>query len=50
VRQSHVAGLGSAGMPPSPADRIAFQTKPHQRLAALANQFDAATQARVPFA
>ncbi len=43
VRHSHVAGLGSIGVSPSPADRIAFWTKLHQRLAALANRIDGAT-------
>ena len=38
VQHIHVAGLGSIGVPPSPGDRIAFWTKLHQRLAALANR------------
>jgi hypothetical protein len=32
VRHEHVAGLGSVPGSPSPADRIAFSTKLHQRL------------------
>jgi hypothetical protein len=56
VRHSHVAGLGAIGISPSPADRIAFWTKLHQRLAAPANRIDAkahgailaAVHARIP--
>ena len=56
VRHSHVAGLGSIGISPSPADRNAFWTKLHQRLAALANRIGAkahgailaAVHARIP--
>jgi hypothetical protein len=47
VRQSPVAGLGSIGMPPPPADRIVFWTKLHQRLAALANRIDGAAQGAI---
>jgi hypothetical protein len=42
VRHEHVASLGSAPLSPSPADRIAFWTKLHQRLDALGNRVDAA--------
>jgi hypothetical protein len=56
VRQDHVAALGSIGIPPSPADRIAFWTKLHQRLAGLSNRIDSkvhgeiltASHARIP--
>jgi hypothetical protein len=56
VRQDHVAALGSIATPLSPADRIAFWTKLHQRLAGLSNRIDgkahgeilAAVHARVP--
>jgi hypothetical protein len=42
VRHEHVAGLGSVPRLLSPADRIAFWTKLHQRLDALSNRIDAA--------
>jgi hypothetical protein len=42
VRHEHVASLGSVPRSPSPADRIAFWTKLHQRLDALSNRVDAA--------
>lgn len=56
VRQSHVASLGSVPLPPSPADRVRFWVKAHQRLATLSNRLDdetrgailAAIHARVP--
>jgi len=56
VRHRHVASLGSIALDPSPADRIAFWTKLHQRLAGLGNRMDdaargailAAVHARVP--
>ena len=56
MRHSHVAGLGSIGISPSSVERIAFWTKLHQRLAALANRIDAkahgailaAVRARIP--
>jgi hypothetical protein len=44
VRQSHVASLGSVPFPPSPADRVRFWIKVHQRLATLSNRLDEATQ------
>jgi len=40
VRQRHVAGLGSVPVPPSPADRVHFWIKLHQRLATLSNRLD----------
>ena len=45
VCQTHVAGLGAIGFPP--ADRIAFWTKLHQRLATLANRIDGATRGAI---
>jgi hypothetical protein len=42
VHHEHVAGLGTVPVAPSPADRIAFWTKLHQRLDALSNRVDAA--------
>jgi hypothetical protein len=56
VRHEHVAGLGSAPLAPSAADRIAFWTKLHQRLDTLGNRVDAtqrgpiltAIHARIP--
>ena len=56
VRHEHVAGLGSAPLTPSAADRIAFWTKLHQRLDTLGNRVDAtqrgailtAIHARIP--
>jgi hypothetical protein len=56
VRHEHVAGLGSVPIAPSPADRLAFWTKLHQRLDALSNRVDAkergailtAIHARIP--
>jgi hypothetical protein len=56
VRQSHVASLGSVPLPPSPADRVRFWIKVHQRLATLSNRLDdktrgailAAISARIP--
>ena len=47
VCQTHVAGLGAIGFPQSPADRIAFWTKLHQRLATLANRIDGATHGAI---
>jgi ubiquinone biosynthesis protein COQ9 len=43
VLHEHVASLGSIIVPPSPADRIAFWQKLHERLARLANRIDAET-------
>jgi hypothetical protein len=56
VRHDHVASLGSIRIPPLPADRLAFWTKLHQRLATLANRIDSeahgavlgAVHARIP--
>jgi hypothetical protein len=42
IHHEHIASLGSVPLAPSPADRIAFWTKLHQRLDALANRVDAA--------
>jgi len=47
VRHQHVAGLGSIPLPPSPAGRIEFWTKLHQRLAALHNRIDAAAAGKI---
>jgi hypothetical protein len=47
VRHEHVAGLGAVPIPPSVADRIAFWTRLHERLARLANRLDAEAQAKV---
>jgi len=56
VRQSHVASLGSVPLSPSPADRVRFWVRVHQRLATLSNRLDdktrsaimAALHARIP--
>jgi hypothetical protein len=56
VRQEHLASLGSIPQPPTSAERIAFWTKLHERLARLANrttaeqrgQILAAVHARIP--
>jgi hypothetical protein len=40
VQYGHVASLGAITVPPSPADRIAFWTKLHHRLAQLADRLD----------
>lgn len=42
VHHEHVAGLGSIRLPPSPADRIEFWTRLHERLAKLGNRIGAA--------
>src|SRR5215472_16399574 len=42
INHEHIASLGSVPLAPSSADRIAFWTKLHQRLDALANRVDAA--------
>jgi hypothetical protein len=47
VRHGHVASLGSIGISPTPASRIAFWTKLHQRLATLANRIDSQSRGRV---
>jgi hypothetical protein len=47
IHHSHVAGLGSVPRDPTPADRIAFWTKLHQRLARLANRIDAHHQGAI---
>jgi hypothetical protein len=38
VKHEHLASLGAVGVPTSPADRITFWMKLHQRLAALTNR------------
>jgi hypothetical protein len=56
IHHEHIASLGSVPLAPSPADRIAFWTKLHQRIDALANRVDtaqrgvtlAAIHARIP--
>ncbi len=47
VRQRHIAALGSVAVPTSPAARLAFWTKLHQRLSALGNRLDSAEQRAV---
>lgn len=47
VRHGHVASLGSIGIPPTPASRIAFWTKLHERLTTLANRIDSRTHGRI---
>ena len=47
VRHEYVASLGSAPLSPSPADRIAFWTKLHQRLDALGNRIDTARRGAI---
>jgi hypothetical protein len=44
VRHGHVASLGAIAVPSSPADRLAFWTKLHQRLGRLANRLDDAAR------
>jgi hypothetical protein len=47
VLNGHVAGLGSIAVALTPADRIVFWTKLHQRLAALANRLDGGARGKV---
>jgi hypothetical protein len=47
VQQEHIATLGSVPPDMTPADRVAFWTKVHPRLARLGNRFDSATLAKV---
>ena len=47
VRHEHVASLGSVPRSPSPADRIAFWTKLHQRLDGLSNRVDASQRGAI---
>ena len=47
VRQEHIAGLGSVGVPPTVADRLVFWRKVEERLAKLANRVTADEQARI---
>jgi hypothetical protein len=47
IQHSHVAGLGSISVPASPADRIAFWTRLHQRLAMLANRMNSEAQGAI---
>jgi hypothetical protein len=47
VTHGHVAGLGSINVSPSPADRIEFWMKLHQRLATLANRIDDETRNKI---
>jgi hypothetical protein len=47
VRHEHIGALGSVPRSPSPADRIAFWTKLHQRLDALSNRIDAAQRGAI---
>jgi hypothetical protein len=44
VRQEHIATLGSVHLPPSPADRVRFWVKAHQRLSTLDNRLDDKTR------
>ena len=43
VRQDHIAGLGSVGMPPTVADRLTFWRKVEDRLAKLGNRLSPTT-------
>ena len=47
VRQDHIAGLGSVGMPPTVADRLTFWRKVEDRLAKLGNRLSAEDAARI---
>jgi hypothetical protein len=47
IQHEHVASLGSIAVPPSIADRVAFWTAVHQRLAKLSNRIDAETQGKL---
>lgn len=47
VRHEHIASLGSIARPPSVADRMAFWSHLHERLAKLSNRIDAAAQAKI---
>lgn len=38
VRHDHIAGLGAITVPASPADRVAFWRRLHDRLSALSNR------------
>jgi hypothetical protein len=47
VRLEHIAGLGSVPLSPSPAHRITFWTKLHQRLDALNNRVNVAQRGAI---
>jgi 2-hydroxychromene-2-carboxylate isomerase len=47
IRNSHVAGLGSVGVPASPADRWEYWTKLISRMEALANRVTGDTKAAI---
>jgi hypothetical protein len=47
VRQEHIAGLGSVGVPPTVADRLVFWRKVEDRLAKLGNRVGS-LHARIP--
>jgi hypothetical protein len=47
VRHEHLASLGSIPLPLTPAGRIAFWAKLHERLARLSNRLDAAAQGKI---
>jgi hypothetical protein len=47
VRHEHIASLGSILEPMTTADRVAFWTRVHQRLAKLSNRIDAETAGKI---
>jgi hypothetical protein len=47
VRHEYIGSLGSISLSPSPAERIAFWTRLHQRLDALSNRVDATERGAV---
>jgi hypothetical protein len=47
VRHEHIASLGSVIQPPTVADRGAFWSSLHERMARLSNRLDAAAQAKL---
>ncbi|SEB85140.1 hypothetical protein SAMN05444161_0006 [Rhizobiales bacterium GAS191] len=47
VRHEHVATLGAVPRPASTADRIAFWSRLHHRLAKLSNRIDAEAQGKI---
>ena len=47
VHQEHLASLGSIPVPPSVADRVAFWSQLHERLAKLSNRYGAELHGKV---